>query len=99
MRMDRATFLCALNFLPHVFDEPTCTYLITNSKGDLLSALILVLDRKTFIHTKLEKHRPEDCSVKLKRRAGHVYSSSTCQIHASEIFMGFIVLSSIRHSC
>lgn len=91
--------LCVLNFLPHDFDEATCTCLITNSKGNLLSALILALDRKLFVPIKLEKHRPEGCSVRLKQRAGYVFSASTSQTHTSEIFMGFIVLSSIRHSC
>lgn len=91
-------YLCALNFLPRDFGEATCTCPTTNSKGNLLSALILALDRKLFVHIKLKEHRPEDCSVR-KQRAGLIFSASTCQTHTSEIFMGFIVLSSIRHSC
>lgn len=91
--------LCALNFLPHDFDEATYTSLVTNAKGNLLSALILALDRKLFVPIKLEKHRPEGCSVRLKQRAGRAFSASTCQTHTFEIFMAFIVLSSVRHSC
>lgn len=78
--------LCVLKSLPHVFDAATCTYLITNSKGNLLSTLTLALDRKFFVPIRFKKHRPEGYSVALKQRTGYVFSASTCQTQFWNIY-------------